>query len=114
MVLAATGCSELSDRLDDSVNRIASDALEKAVKDELGRQGIQLDGDPDCSTDLSRDGASLTGDASCAATTAEGHNAQATFSGTLSGSGCSGSLEVVVEGRTVVDLAEIPDCSVSL
>lgn len=113
-LLAATGCSELSDRLSDSVNGIASRALENGVRQQLADAGIELQSGPDCATDMSRDGTRLTGSASCAGVTVDGHQANATFDGTLSSSGCTGSITVMVDGRTVVDAAEVPDCSVSL
>lgn len=112
--LAIAGCSEIGDQISDSVNQAAAAVLEQAISDELAKAGIELDGPPDCSTDLSRTGSGLSGTGSCAATTADGQSARATFDGTLSSSGCTGALTVEVEGRTVVDLDQIPDCSVSL
>lgn len=113
-LLIATGCSEVNDRISDSVNSAASNALADGIRDQLADAGIELDGDPDCSTDLSRDGATLSGTATCDATTSDGLDATADFDGTLSSSGCAGTVTVVVEGRTVVEGREIPDCSVSL
>lgn len=113
-LLAVTGCSELGDRLDDSVNSMAAKALEGGVRKQLADAGVQLESGPDCSTDLSREGVSLAGTASCSGVTVDGLNATATFDGTLSSSGCNGTVTVVVDGRTVVEAAEVPDCSVSL
>lgn len=113
-VLAVSGCSEVGDRIDQATNDAATEVLTTAVRDQLSQAGIELEGDPDCSTDLSRDGTSLTGTAECTGTTVDGLNATADFDGTLSTSGCEGSLTVDVDGRQVVDLAEIPGCSVEL
>lgn len=113
-LLAMTGCSELSDRLTDSINSMASRALETGVRQQLADAGIELQSGPDCSTDMSRDGTRLVGTATCAGVTVDGHAANATFDGSLSGSGCTGSITVVVDGRTVLNAAEVPDCSVSL
>jgi hypothetical protein len=113
-LLAATGCSELGDRLSDSVNGIASRALENGVRQQLADAGIELQSGPDCATDMSRDGTQLTGSASCAGVTVDGQEATATFNGSLSSSGCTGTVTVVVDGRTVLNAAEVPDCSVSL
>jgi hypothetical protein len=113
-VTAVTGCSELGDRLDDSVNRMATKALEDGVRKQLADAGVQLQSGPDCSTDLSREGVSLAGTASCSGVTVDGLDATATFDGNLSSSGCDGTVTVVVDGRTVVEAAEVPDCSVNL
>ncbi|HSI93221.1 MAG TPA: hypothetical protein VK925_06940 [Jiangellaceae bacterium] len=113
-LLAATGCSELGDRLSDSVNGIASRALENGVRQQLADAGIELQSGPDCATDMARDGTQLTGSASCAGVTVDGQEANATFNGSLSSSGCTGTVTVVVDGRTVLNAAEVPDCSVSL
>lgn len=113
-LLAVVGCSDLADQVSDNVNAAASQALESGIRDQLRSAGIELDGTPDCSTDLSRDGLSLTGTADCSATTADGNGATATFDGTLSGSGCTGTITVVVDGRTVVESEEIPSCSIGL
>jgi hypothetical protein len=113
-VLAAVGCSEISDRVSDSVDSMASRALADGVRDQLSQAGIELEGDPDCSTNLSRDGATLVGTATCDAVTIEGHEATATFDGTLSSGGCTGTVTVEVDGRTVLDESEVPDCSISL
>ncbi|MGH8828858.1 MAG: hypothetical protein ACRDVZ_14915 [Jiangellaceae bacterium] len=111
MTLAITGCSE---QIDQTVNDLASRALDSGIREQLEAVGVSLDGDVDCSTDFSRDGTTLSGDADCTAQTTEGEGVEATFSGTLSPSGCDGSLMVTVAGRSVVDISEIPDCNVSL
>ena len=113
-LLALTGCSEINDAIDGSINSVAEQALEEGIRQQLQDAGIQLETGPDCSTDLSREGATLDGTATCDATTADGHDVAATFDGTLSSSGCTGTITVVVGGRTVVDGQEVPDCSVSL
>lgn len=104
----------MTDSISDRVDSLASQALADGVRDQLAQAGIELEGDPDCSTNLSRDGAALTGSATCDATTVDGVDATANFDGTLSGSGCEGTVTVLIEGRTVLEEAEIPDCSVSL
>ncbi len=113
-LLAVTGCSEISDRLSDSVNSMAEDALERGISHQLAKQGIELESGPDCSTDLSPDGATLTGTATCDGTTIEGQHATATFDGTLSSSGCDGTVTVEIDGRRVVDAQRVPECSVDL
>lgn len=113
-ILAVTGCSEIGEEIDQATNEAAAEALESAVRDQLNAAGIELEGDPECDTDLSRDGATLTGTADCTGTTVDGQNATATFDGALSTSGCEGSLTIEVDGRQVVDLSEVPGCSVEL
>lgn len=113
-VLALTGCSEISDRISDSVNSMAADALERGLSQQLADHGIELASGPDCSTDLSRDGATLSGTANCDGTTTEGQNATATFDGTLSSSGCDGTVTVEVDGQRVVDAQRVPECAVDL
>lgn len=104
----------MGDRLSDSVNDMASRALENGIREQLAREGIELQSGPDCSTNMSREGVALDGTATCDGVTAEGQSVTASFDGTLSSSGCTGSVTVVVDGRTVVDAAEVPDCSVAL
>ncbi len=111
-VVVITGCSEIGDRIDEATNDAAASALTDAVRDQLQRAGIELEGDPDCSTDLDRDGTALTGTAECSGTTVDGQSATATFDGTFSTSGCEGALRIDVDGEQLVDLAEIPGCSV--
>lgn len=113
-VLAVAGCSEINDAIDDSINDVAEQALEEGIRRQLDNAGIQLESGPDCSTNLSRDGASLTGTADCGGTTVEGQDVTAEFDGTLSSSGCTGTITVAVDGQTVVEDQEVPDCSVSL
>ena len=110
--LALCGCSEIGDRIDEATNDAAASALTTAVREELQRAGIELDGDPECSTDLDREGAGLTGTAECSGSTVDGQSATASFDGTFSTSGCEGSLAIEVDGRQIVDLPEIPGCSV--
>jgi hypothetical protein len=90
------GCSEIGDRIDEATNDAAASALTNAVREELQRAGIELDGDPECSTDLDREGAGLTGTADCSGSTVDGQSATA----------------IEVDGRQIVDLPEIPGCSV--
>jgi hypothetical protein len=113
-ILAVTGCSEIGEEIDQATDEAAAEALESAVQDQLSEAGIELDGDPECDTDLSRDGTTLTGTADCTGTTVDGQNATATFDGALSTAGCEGSLTIEVDDRQVVDLAEVPGCSVEL
>lgn len=114
LLLAVTGCAEIEDRINSGVNSMATKALEDGVRKQLADAGVQLQSGPDCSTDLSRQGVSLAGTANCSGVTVDGLNATATFDGTLSSSGCNGTVTVVVDGRTVVEAAEVPDCSVNL
>lgn len=112
--LAIAGCSAIEDQIDDSVNGLASEALAAGVETQLADAGVELEGTPTCETDLSRDGATLSGTATCDATTVEGRAAHAEFDGTLSDSGCTGSVTIDVDDETVVDGREVPDCSVQL
>lgn len=112
VVVVVTGCSEIGDRIDEATNDAAASALTNAVREELQRAGIELDGDPECSTDLDREGVGLTGTAECSGSTVDGQSATASFDGTFSSSGCEGSLLIEVDGRQIVDLPEIPGCSV--
>ncbi len=114
LVLAVTGCSEINDAIDEGINDVAERALEDGIRSQLENAGIELESGPDCSTDLARDGATLTGTADCVGTTVDGHDVTAEFDGTLSSSGCAGTVTVEVDGRTVVDDRDVPDCSVQL
>jgi hypothetical protein len=113
-LVAMCGCSEVGQRIDEATNDAAAQALEAAISERLGDAGIELSGDPECSTDLDRDGTALTGTADCTATTSDNRTATASFDGTLSTSGCEGTLTVVIDGQTVVDATEVPGCSVAL
>jgi heat shock protein HslJ len=113
-LVAVSGCSEVGQRIDDATNDAAARALEAAVSERLADAGIELSGDPECTTDLDRDGTALTGTADCTATTSQDQTATATFDGTLSTSGCEGSLTVAIEGETVINVSDIPGCSVAL
>jgi hypothetical protein len=114
LLVAVPGCSDVGQRIDEATNDAAANALESALSERLADAGIELSAEPECTTDLDRDGTTLTGTADCTATTAENQRAMATFDGTLSTSGCEGSLVVTIDGETVIDLAEIPGCSVTL
>jgi hypothetical protein len=114
IALTALSVSACSEQLDQAANDVASKALERAITSQLDNYDVGLKGDPDCSTDFERNGTTLTGDASCDGTTSDGKGVTAKFDGTLSTSECSGSLTVQVDGETVADMAEIPDCSVNL
>lgn len=111
IVLAVTSCSE---QVDQAANDLATSALERAVTAQLDDAGVALQDAPDCSTDLTRDGTSLSGDANCDATASDGRSVRAEFDGTLSGSGCSGSLDVYLDDESIAQVAEIPDCSINL
>jgi hypothetical protein len=82
------------------------------VRDRLAEEGIELDGDPECTTDMNLDGVDLTGTAECTGTTTDGRSAKANFDGTLSPGSCEGSFVIEVDGEQVVDLTEIPGCSI--
>jgi hypothetical protein len=113
-LLAVAGCSAIEDKITDSANELAADALASGVEARLAEAGVQLQEEPDCETDLRRDGATLTGTATCDAVTVDGFNAHATFDGTLTSAGCTGTVSIEVEGRVVVDGRDVPDCSVEL
>lgn len=110
-LLALTACSE---QLDQGLNDLAASALEDAVSRQLSEAGVTLESGPDCTTDLDRSGASLSGDASCTGTAVDGRSVRAEFDGTLSSSGCTGSLGVFVDDQAVAQVDEIPDCSVNV
>lgn len=116
-VLLAAGAFALpacSVELDQGLNDLAAVALEDAVTRQLSEAGITLESGPDCTTNLDRDGASLSGDADCTGTAVDGRAVRASFDGTLSSSGCSGSLGVFLDDETVAQVSEIPDCSVNV
>ncbi|WP_129710989.1 hypothetical protein [Haloactinopolyspora alba] len=96
------------------MNDVAASALESAVSARLSEAGINLQDGPDCDTDVTRDGSELTGTANCDGTATDGRAVRAEFDGTLSGSGCEGSLELYVDDQSIAQLDQIPDCSVSL
>lgn len=113
-LVATAGCSAVEDQINDSVNEAASEALAAGVETRLAEAGIELEETPTCETDLSRDGTTLSGTATCDGTTVEGGAAHATFDGTLSSSGCTGTVTIEVDGEVVVDGRDVPDCSVQL
>lgn len=113
-VLAVPACSEVGERIDQATNDGVAQAIAANVRDRLADAGIELESDPDCTTDMNRDGVDLTGTAECTGTTTDGRNATATFDGTISPGSCEGSFVIEVDGEQVVDLAEIPGCSVEL
>ena len=110
--LAVPACSEVGEQVDQATNDTVARALAANVRDRLAEEGIELDGDPECTTDMNLDGVDLTGTAECTGTTTDGRSAIATFDGTLSPGSCEGSFVVEVDGEQVVDLAEIPECSI--
>lgn len=113
-VLVVSGCSAIEDRISDSVNEVASEALASGVEARLTEAGVQLEEGPNCDTDLVRDGTTLSGTATCDGVTSDGHAAHALFDGTLSSSGCTGAVTIQVAGEVVVEGREVPDCSVQL
>jgi outer membrane murein-binding lipoprotein Lpp len=113
-VIAVAGCSAIEDQISGSVNTLASEALEKGVKARLADAGVELQDGPNCETDLDRDGTALAGTATCDAVTVEGRSARALFDGTLTSSGCTGTVTIEVDGQVVVEDREVPECSVQL
>ena len=108
-VTVVTGCGE---QIDQTINDLAGQALDSGIRDQLAEQGVELAGDPECQTDFTREGGTVSGGGDCSAETTGGEAVEASFTGTLSTSGCEGTLTITVAGQQVVDLAEIPDCSV--
>jgi hypothetical protein len=112
VVLVMPACSEVGEQVDQATNDTVARALEANVRDRLADEGIELDGDPECTTDMNLDGVDLTGTAECTGTTTDGRSATATFDGTLSPGSCEGTFVIEVNGEQVVDLTEIPGCSI--
>lgn len=112
--MAVAGCSAIEDQISGSVNKVASEALERGVQARLADAGVQLQEGPDCDTDLDRDGTMLAGTATCSGVTVDGHSARALFDGTLTSSGCTGAVTIEVDGQVVVEDREVPECSVQL
>ena len=112
VVLVMPACSEVGEQVDQATNDTVARALAANVRDRLAEEGIELDGDPECTTDMNLDGVDLTGTAECTGTTTDGRSAKANFDGTLSPGSCEGSFVIEVDGEQVVDLTEIPGCSI--
>ena len=110
-VLVMPACSDVGEQVDQATNDTVARALAANVRDRLADEGIELDGDPECTTDMNMEGVDLTGTAECTGTTTDGRSATATFDGTLSPGSCDGSFVIEVDGEQVVDLSEIPGCS---
>ncbi len=120
LCLAATalvGCGEIEDRVDDAVdgvtNSAAAAAVERLVAEELERQGIKLAEPLKCDPDVQREGTTLTGTIGCAAVTEGGEAVSADFDGSVSTSGCEGTVLVKVGDRTVLDSEAPQGCQVS-
>ena len=111
-VLVMPACSDVGEQVDQATNDTVARALAANVRDRLADEGIELDGDPECTTDMNMEGVDLTGTAECTGTTTDGRSATATFDGTLSPGSCEGSFVIEVNGEQVVDLNEIPECSI--
>jgi hypothetical protein len=111
-LLAVPACSDLGEQVDQTTNDTVARALAANVRDRLAEEGIELAGDPECTTDMSLDGVDLTGTAECTGTTTDGRSAVATFDGTLSPGSCEGTFVIEVDGDQVVDLTEIPECTI--
>jgi hypothetical protein len=112
VVLVMPACSEVGEQVDQATNDTVARALSANVRDRLAEEGIELEGDPECTTDMNLDGVDLTGTAECTGTTTDGRSAKANFDGTLSPGSCEGSFVIEVDGEQVVDLTEIPGCSI--
>jgi len=102
----------VGEQVDQATNDTVARALAANVRDRLADEGIELDGDPECTTDMNMEGVGLTGTAECTGTTTDGRSAAVTFDGTLSPGSCDGSFVIEVDGEQVVDLTEIPGCSI--
>jgi hypothetical protein len=116
VVVAAAGCSGGSDSAADGGNGISGSAgavaVEKVVAEQLARNGVSLETGPVCTPDLDRQGSSLSGTVECIGTTTDGRDVNASFEGSLSTSGCDGTLVVMVGAERVVDVAAPEGCSV--
>ena len=112
-----TGCGEVEDRVDEAVDGVtdsaAAAAVERIVNDELEQRGITLQDPVECDPDVQREGTTLTGTIGCTATTDDGLDVVADFDGSVSTSGCDGTVVVRVGDETLVD-AQAPDgCQVA-
>jgi hypothetical protein len=112
VLVVVPACSEVGEQVDQATNDTVARALAANVRDRLAGEGIELDGDPECTTNMNLEGADLAGTAECTGTTTDGRSAKATFDGTLSPGSCEGSFVIEVDGEQVVDLTEIPECSI--
>jgi hypothetical protein len=114
---ALAGCDSVSDQVDEAVDDVsgsaAATAIENVITDELQRRGITLQSGPDCTPDVNRDGATLTGTVGCIATTSDGKAVAADFTGSLSSSGCEGTVVVTVGEETVLDEQAPEGCQIS-
>jgi hypothetical protein len=116
VVAAVAGCSGGSDGADqnDGISGSAGAvAVEKVVAEQLARNGVSLETGPVCTPDLERDGASLSGTVNCVGTTTDGRDVNADFEGSISTSGCDGTLVVMVGAERVVDVRAPEGCAIA-
>jgi hypothetical protein len=114
--IAVAGCSGGSDGADqaDGISGSAGAvAVEKVVAEQLVRNGVSLETGPVCTPDLDRDGSTLSGTVECIGTTTDGRDVNANFEGSLSTSGCDGTLVVMVGAERVVDVRAPEGCAVA-
>ena len=84
------------------------ESLAARVEAVITAQGLQLDGDLDCSSNIATDGA-VTG--SCTGGTTDGLTATGTFTGTsdVEAETCNAHLVIDVDAEVVEDVADV-DC----
>ena len=106
VVALAVGCNEEDRR--ELGEEDARDALSAQVEQVLDEQGLELDGDLDCTADVAEDG---TATANCTGTDADGAAVVGTFAGTadVDAETCNAQLVVTVADAAVAEVADV-DC----
>jgi hypothetical protein len=113
VVTACSGGSDGADQADGISGSAGAVAVEKVVAEQLARNGVSLETGPVCTPDLARDGAGLSGTVNCVGTTTDGRDVNADFEGSISTSGCDGTLVVMVGAERVVDVRAPEGCAVA-
>ena len=106
VVALAAGCSDEQRR--DLGEEDARDTLSARVEQVLDEQGLELDGDLDCTADLAEDG---TATANCTGTDTAGAAVVGTFVGTadVEAETCTAQLVVTVADASVAEVTDV-DC----
>jgi hypothetical protein len=116
-VLALLACGDVSERVEQAADEFTDSAATAAVHDlvteELEKVGVKLKEGPDCNPDLTRDGTTLSGTVKCTGMTTDDLGMLADFNGSLSPSGCDGSLVVTVGEQKKVDLQAPENCNIT-
>ncbi|MEI6365350.1 MAG: hypothetical protein WCO59_06675 [Actinomycetes bacterium] len=126
LALMLAGCSQ-AQQVADQAAVVAKKAAETATKDaatavisrvatSVARDaGVTLVSPPDCTSDLTLNvaKASAKGDVMCVGRTTDRKAFKATFKGSLTDAGCSGTLTVDIEDREPIVIDRIKDCSIA-